>query len=207
MKFAFDTDEVLRDTLNKMSAVYEKFFIEDYVYEEGEEEFKYEIIEPINSYNFSDHFKFPSDNDYINFMYMDFPMNICGHAPSISANTFNTLSAIQKTTLKKKDKLTIIAKAIAKQKPATLFFLSKYGTEVDEVIFYNKKNLKKMWSKFDVIVTSNPELLECKPKNKISIKVSTEYNKNINADFNIDTIEDFTSLYNQLNLKHVKSIR
>jgi hypothetical protein len=38
MKFAFDTDEVFRDTLNKMIAVYEKFFIEDYVYEEGEEE-------------------------------------------------------------------------------------------------------------------------------------------------------------------------
>ena len=44
MKFAFDTDEVLRDTLNKMSAMYEKFFIEDYVYEEGEEKFEYEII-------------------------------------------------------------------------------------------------------------------------------------------------------------------
>ena len=39
MKFAFDTDEVLRDTLSKMKATYEKFFIEDYVSEEGEEEF------------------------------------------------------------------------------------------------------------------------------------------------------------------------
>ncbi len=26
MKFAFDTDEVLRDTLSKMKATYEKFF-------------------------------------------------------------------------------------------------------------------------------------------------------------------------------------
>lgn len=198
MKFAFDTDEVFRDTLNKMIAVYEKFFIEDYVYEEGEEEFKYEIIKPITSYNFSEHFKFPSEGEYINFMYMDFPMNICGHAPSISANTFNTLSTIQKTTLKKKDKLSIIAKAIAKQKPATLFFLSKYGTEVDEVVFYNKKNLKKMWSKFDVIVTANPDLLECKPKNKISIKVESSYNTDSVSDYTINNLEGFTSIYNQL---------
>lgn len=198
MKFAFDTDEVFRDTLNKMIAVYEKFFIEDYVYEEGEEEFKYEIIKPITSYNFSDHFKFPSEGEYINFMYMDFPMNICGHAPSISANTFNTLSTIQKTTLKKKDKLSIIAKAIAKQKPATLFFLSKYGTEVDEVVFYNKKNLKKMWNKFDVIVTANPDLLECKPKNKISIKVESSYNTDSVSDYTINNLEGFTSIYNQL---------
>ena len=198
MKFAFDTDEVLRDTVNKIVAVYEKFFIEDYVYEEGEEEFKYEISTPITSYDFSNHLKFPSENDYLNFMYMDFPMNICGHAPSISSNTFNVLTTIQKTTLKKRDKLSIIAKAVAKQKPATLFFLSKYGTEVDEVIFYNKKNIKKMWSKYDVIVTANPELLLCKPKNKISIKVSTPYNTEITADYTINNIEGFTSVYNEL---------
>ena len=207
MKFAFDTDEVLRDTLNKVSAVYEKFFIEDYVYEEGEEEFNYEIIKPIDSYDFSNHFKFPSDGEYINFMYMDFPMNICGHAPSVSPNTFNILSNIQKTVLKKRDKLSIICSAVAKQKPASLFFYSKYGAEVDEILFYNKKNCKKMWSKFDVIVTANPQLLEIKPKNKVSIKISTDYNKNLVADFEIQTIEDFTSIYNRLNLKHVKSIR
>jgi hypothetical protein len=198
MKFAFDTDEVFRDTLNKMIAVYEKFFIEDYVYEEGEEEFNYEIIKPITSYKFSEHFKFPSEGDYINFMYMDFPMNICGHAPSVSANTFNILSEIQKNVLKKRDKLSIIGKSTAKQKPATLFFYSKYGAEVDEIVFYNKKNLKKMWSKFDVIVTANPDLLECKPKNKISIKIESSYNTNSVSDYTINNLEGFTSIYNQL---------
>ena len=202
MKFAFDTDEVLRDTLNKMIAVYEKFFIEDYVYEEGEEEFKYEIVKPITSIDYSKHFKFPTDSDYINFLYVDFPMNIYGHAPSISANTFNILSSIQKTTLKKRDKLSIIAKASFKQKPATLFFVSKYGAEMDEIVFYNKKNLKKMWSKFDVIVTANPELLSCKPENKISIKVETDYNRDVESNFTLVSLEDFTSVYN-LSLIHI----
>ena len=202
MKFAFDTDEVLRDTLGKTKATYEKFFMEDYVYEEGEEEFKYEIIEPITSYDFSKHFKFPTDTDYINFMYLDFPMNICGHAPSISANTFNTLSEIQKNVLSKKDKLSIIGKAIAKQKPASLFFYSKYGLETDQILFYNKKTIKNMWSKFDVIVSANPELLDLKPKNKISVKVLTPYNQINDSNYSIESLEGFTSIYNQLKLKH-----
>lgn len=198
MKFAFDTDEVLRDTIGKTKAIYEKFFIEDYVYEEGEEEFKYEISEPITSHDFSKHFKFPNEEQFINFMYLDFPMNICGHAPSISANTFNVLSDIQKNTIKKKDKISVICNAVAKQRPASLFFFSKYGLEVNELIFYNKKSLKNMWTRYDVIVTANPELLRIKPKNKISIKINTTYNSNEKSDYSIDSIEGFTSVYNSL---------
>lgn len=198
MKFAFDTDEVLRDTIGKTKAIYEKFFIEDYVYEEGEEEFKYEISEPITSHDFSKHFKFPNEEQFINFMYLDFPMNICGHAPSISANTFNILSDIQKNTIKKKDKISVICNAVAKQRPASLFFFSKYGLEVNELIFYNKKSLKNMWTRYDVIVTANPELLKIKPKNKISIKINTTYNSNEKSDYSIDSIEGFTSVYNSL---------
>lgn len=198
MKFAFDTDEVLRDTIGKVKAVYEKFFIEDYVYEEGEENFEYKIVEPIDTYDFQNHFKFPSESEFINFMYMDFPMNICGHAPSVSANTFNILSEIQKTVLSKRDKFSIIGKATAKQKPASLFFYSKYGLETDQILFYNKKTLKKMWSNFDVIVTANPDLLKIKPKNKKSIKLETTYNQEIESDFTIKNLEDFTSIYKEL---------
>lgn len=198
MRFAFDTDEVLRDTIGKTKAIYEKFFIEDYVYEEGEEEFKYEINEPITSHDFSKHFKFPNEEQFINFMYLDFPMNICGHAPSISANTFNVLGDIQKNTIKKKDKISVICNAVAKQRPASLFFFSKYGLEVNELIFYNKKSLKNMWTRYDVIVTANPELLKIKPKNKISIKINTTYNSNEKSDYSIDSIEGFTSVYNSL---------
>lgn len=198
MKFAFDTDEVLRDFLGKTEAIYEKFFIDDYVYEEDEEKFEYKIIKPFSSHTLSNHFLFPNESDFINFMYLDFPMNICGHAPSVSATTFNKLSEIQKSTLNKKDKLSIICKAIGKQKPASLFFFSKYGLEVDDIYFYNKKTIKKMWSKFDVIVTANPELLELKPNNKKSIKILTTYNQNSFSDYTIDSIEGFTSIYKSL---------
>ena len=55
-----------------------------------------------------------------------------------------------------------------------------------------------MWSKYDVIVTANPDLLEIKPKNKKSIKVLTSYNQNSPSDFTIDSIEGFTSVYKSL---------
>jgi hypothetical protein len=55
-----------------------------------------------------------------------------------------------------------------------------------------------MWSKFDVIVTANPDLLECKPKNKISIKVESSYNTDSVSDYTINNLEGFTSIYNQL---------
>ena len=198
MKFAFDTDEVIRDTIGKVKAVYEKFFIEDYVYEEGEDEFEYKIIEPITSNKLDEHFLFPDENQFINFMYFDFPMNICGHAPSVSANTFNVLSDIQKNGIKKKDKISVICSAVAKQRPASLFFFSKYGLDVNEIIFYNKKTLKNMWTRYDVIVTANPELLSLKPKNKKSIKINTTYNTHSPSDYSIDSIEGFTSVYKSL---------
>jgi len=91
---------------------------------------------------------------------------------------------------------------VAKLKPASLFFYSKYGMEADNIQFYNKKTIKKIWSKFDVIVTANPDLLEIKPKNKISIKINTDYNQNYESDYSIDSIEGFTSVYNELKLKH-----
>ena len=65
MKFAFDTDEVLRDFLGKTEAIYEKFFIDDYIAEEGEEPFEYKIIKPFSSYTLSNHFLFPSDGEFI----------------------------------------------------------------------------------------------------------------------------------------------
>lgn len=198
MKFAFDVDDVLRDTLGKMRSTYEKFFIEDYVQEEGEENFEYGIQEPIDTFQFENHFKFPSNEEFINFLYFDFPMNIYGHAPSVSSNTFNVLMDIQKNVIKKRDKISFISKSIAKQKPATLFFLSKYGAEADQILFYNKKNQKNMWSSFDVIITANPELLSIKPKNKIAIKYETTYNDKLECEYTIKSLEDFTSIYKKL---------
>ena len=43
----------------------------------------------------------------------------------------------------------------------------------------------------DVLITANPKTLESKPNGKISIKVNTPYNKDVVADYEINSILDF----------------
>ena len=197
MKIAFDVNGVLRDTLGKAEQVYQKFFIDDYVKEEGEEEFEYELNLPVTSMNLIEHFKFPKQEDLYDFFYVDFPMNIFGHAPSISANTFNQLNEIYEDLRDENDVL-IISDEIQKSKPATLFFLSKYGCLIEKIFFYSKFTINDMLSSVDCIVTANPELLNV--KDKIIVKYETDYNKDIECKYVIKTIDDFKNLYNELNL-------
>ena len=197
MRIAFDVNGVLRDTLGKAEQIYQKFFIDDYVKEEGEEEFEYELNLPVTSMNLIEHFKFPKQEDLYDFFYVDFPMNIFGHAASISANTFNQLNEIYED-LRDENDILIISDEIQKSKPATLFFLSKYGCLIEKIFFYSKFTIDDVLNNVDCIVTANPELLNV--DNKIIVKYETDYNKDIDCKYVINSIDDFKNLYKELNL-------
>ena len=197
MRIAFDVNGVLRNTLGKAEQVYQKFFIDDYVKEENENEFEYSLSLPVTSMNLIEHFKFPKQEDLYDFFYVDFPMNIFGHAASISANTFNQLNEIYEE-LRDKNDILIISDEIQKSKPASLFFLSKYGCLIEKIFFYSKFTIDDMLSNVDCIVTANPELLNI--KDKVIVKYETDYNKNIECNYVINSIDDFKNLYKELNL-------
>ena len=95
-------------------------------------------------------------------------MQIFGHSPSTEMSTFHVLNETYNKYNDKVDFL-LISKQIGKTKPATLFFISKFGCEIDKVVFYNKLNKDKIWDEFDVLITANPELLE-EHENKTTIK-------------------------------------
>ena len=78
MKIAFEVNGVLRNTFGKAEEVYQKFFIDDYVQGEDEEEFEYKLNLPITSTTLSNHFVFPDEERLMEFFYVDFPMNIFG---------------------------------------------------------------------------------------------------------------------------------
>ena len=107
MKIAFDLNGVVRDIFLKTEQIYTKFYLEDVEseisseYDESKDEwvekndsssFEYGMSLPVKSMNLIDHFKFESQDELYNFFYVDFPMQIFGHSPSISANTFNILN-------------------------------------------------------------------------------------------------------------------
>jgi hypothetical protein len=199
MKIAIDVNGVLRDTLGKMEQVYQKFFIDDYIMEEGEEKFEYKMNLPVTSENFIEHFEFPSNDKFYDFLYVDFPMNIFGHAPSVNPNTFTILNDIYQD-LRTNQELWVISEEVQKSKPATLFFLSKYGCLIENYLFYSEITFDRVWENFDIILTSNPKLLKTKPQGKKTIKVVTDYNSDFDSDYTINSLDEFTKLYEQLNL-------
>jgi len=201
MKIAVDVNGVLRDTFGKAEQVYQKFFIDDYVKEENEEEFEYKLNLPVISLNLLDHFAFPKNEDLYDFLYVDFPMNIFGHAASLSSNTFNILNEIYED-LRDENDLYIVSDEIQKSKPATLFFLSKYGCLIERYVFYSKITLENVFSEFDLLITANPDLLSLNRENLIVVKFETTYNENIKSNYTIKTLDEFKNLYNELKLKN-----
>lgn len=204
MKIAFDLNGVIRDIFLKTEQVYTKFYLEekdDEVVSEynedtekweknnSEDSFEYGLNLPVTSMDLINHFKFETPEDLYNFFYVDFPMNIFGHSPSISGNTFNILNDLY-VDHRDNNEIYIISDEIGKSKPATLFFLSKYGCLIENIKFYSKSTLGDTFSEFDVIITSNPDFLSKEDSNKKIIKINTTYNQEYDADFILDSISE-----------------
>jgi hypothetical protein len=191
MRIGIEMNGVLRDTLLKFRQLYEKFNI-DLIpeLEEGQEPvFKYEVIEPVDSLDLLKHFTFPSNDEFYSFMYEEHPMEIFGHSPSVEMSTMNYLNEFYYEMRDNHD-ISIVSDEIGKSKPASLFFLSKFGCLVEKVKFYSESTIDSMWSEIDVLLTANPNLLLNYPKDKKVIKFETEYNKQVDSDLTITTLKE-----------------
>mgnify|MGYP000621780437 CR=1 FL=1 len=125
--------------------------------------------------------------DLFNFLYIDFPMNIFGHAGSSENSTFHVLNDIY-LDLRDNHDLNIISDEIGKSKPSTLFFLSKFGCLIEKVLFFSDVTKNNMWKEVDILLTANPDLLLEKPQGKIVIKYNTNYNKQIESEYEISSL-------------------
>jgi len=212
MKIAFDLNGVIRDVFLKTEQVYTKFYLEekdDEVVSEynedtekweensSEDSFEYGLNLPVTSMDLINYFKFETPEDLYNFFYVDFPMNIFGHSPSISGNTFNILNDLY-VDYRDNNEIYIISDEIGKSKPATLFFLSKYGCLIENIKFYSKSTLGDTFSEFDVIITSNPDFLSKEDNNKKIIKINTTYNQEYDADFILDDISEVNDILKKI---------
>jgi len=88
----------------------------------------------------------------------------------------------------------IVSDEIAKSKPATLFFISKFGCQLEKVKFYSKVTMNNLWEELDILVTANPELIINHPKDKKIIKFNTTYNTNIDCETSISTIKELKEI-------------
>jgi hypothetical protein len=213
-RIGIEINGVLRDTIGKFTQLYEKHMIEEK--EDGsktyeldmsgnteelnqKEDFEYKILNDVTSLNLMDHFSFNDENELYSFMYEDFAMQIFGHAGSTETFTFNDLNEIYHN-YRDKNELLIVSDEIGKSKPASLFFLSKFGCLLEKIKFYSNFTINSMWDEIDVLLTSNPQLILEKPKDKIVVKYNTTYNKNVEADYEIEKLKEFDDILKKLNL-------
>jgi hypothetical protein len=126
-------------------------------------------------------------------------MQIFGHAGSTETFTFNDLNDIY---LKYRDnnEMVIVSDEMGRSKPASLFFLSKFGCLLEKIKFYSNSTINSMWDEIDVLLTANPTLLLEKPKDKIVVKFNTNYNKNVNCENEISTLKEFDEILQKLNI-------
>jgi hypothetical protein len=186
MKIGIDVNNVLRDTLTKIEQVYEKWFIEN---RDEEDEFKYEIKSPVTSLDLMSHLSFRDKDHLYDFLYKDFTMEIFGHAGSVEMTTMNDLNNFYHN-LRENHDIIIVSDEIGKSKPATLFFISKFGCLIETIKFYSEQTKKQMWKSVDILLTANPELLLNKPSKKMVIKYETSFNEHIKTEHTITNLKE-----------------
>lgn len=189
MRIAIEINGVLRNTLDKIQQTYQKYMIDKTDGMEEEDSVIREIKLPIDSLELRNHFTFIDDEELYTFLYEDFPMEIFGHSQSTEYSTFNDFNDLY-IKLRDNHDILIVSDEIGKSKPASLFFLSKFGCLVEKVKFYSNSTINSMWDEIDVLLTSNPALLLEHPEDKIVIKYQTEYNKHIKSNNSITTIKE-----------------
>ena len=168
-------------------SVYDKYYpVEEGDETEEQEEIKERVIDTLN---LLEHFHFKDGEEELNkLLYVDASLEIFGHAGEVKLNSVEHLNQLHNIIEDMGHTPVVISKELNNSKPATLFFLSKLSTKVNNIIFV--RDYVKKWDHVDVLITANPTTLNSKPNDKISIKVINHYNKNCDSDYTIVDIKE-----------------
>lgn len=197
MRIGIEINGVLRDTIGKLEMVYKKYLMDKTDGIDEFESFEYGMNLPVTSLNLREHFNFKDDEEFFSFLYEEFPMEIFGHAGSTETMTFNDFNDFY-VEFRNEHDILIVSDEIGKSKPASLFFLSKFGCLTEKVKFYSNSTINSMWDEIDLLLTSNPSLLLDYPKNKIIVKFNTEYNKDIKVEHEITSFKEIKEKIKQI---------
>ena len=195
MKIGIELNGVLRDTLKKIQQEYEKWYIENTLNED--EEFEYEVISDLTSLNISDHLKFKDKDELYDFLYKEHTMEIFGHAGSVEISGMMDFNEFY-LDMRDNHDILIVSDEIGKSKPASLFFISKFGCLVESVRFYSESTINSLWDSVDILLTANPKLLLNHPENKTVIKFDTVYNSDIKTEHSISSIKEFKTKIDEI---------
>jgi len=185
MKINISIDGVLRNFLQKYEFHYVDYFFNTEVENENEN-FEYGINRPLHGIT---DFNFQSKEEQDNFTYIEFPLELFGHAGLTTPTSISDLHKLIYENIE--HEITLIGlNEYGKSKPSTLFFLSKNGFLGNNIKFITTDNIKKEWRKCNVWVTDNEDILNKCPKNKKGIKFNTAYNNHFTYKNEINQINE-----------------
>ena len=201
MKIGIEINGVLRDTLKKIQQEYEKWYLnenwKEMKFVEDEKDIERKVISEVTSLNLNNHLVFKNEDEVYDFLYKEHTMEIFGHASSVEYSGMNDLNDFY-TEMRENHDIIIVSDEIGKSKPATLFFLAKFGCLVEQVRFYSESTINSLWDSVDILLTANPKLLLNYPKDKIIIKYETSYNQDIEVKHFITIFKDLTKKITEL---------
>jgi hypothetical protein len=174
MEIYISIDGVLRNTIQKLDYHYRDLYLDSE--HESENNFEYKVVEPIHNDNLASSYIFQSIDELEYFLYIEYPIEIFGHAGLSYSTTFTDLNKLIYNN--QEHNITLVGlNELGKSKPATLFFLSKNGFLGNNIKFIKSKDINDEWNKCDVWITDSNEIISSCPEDKDVIKFNTSYNQ------------------------------
>jgi hypothetical protein len=194
MEIFLSIDGVIRNTIQKFDYHYNEAYLADDVTFEEDNNFEYGVIEPIQNDNLFNSYKFQSKEEFENFLFIEYPIEIFGHAGLSYSTTFTDLHKLIYEN--PQHNFTLIGlDELGKAKPATLFFLSKNGFLGNNIKFSKTSNLDELWNQCDIWVTDNKSILDLAPNTKIGVKFQTTYNQYFTYGKEITKLNEIQELW------------
>ena len=192
MEIYISIDGVLRNLIQKFNYHYNDAYLQSEY--ENESNFEYNIVYPIQNDNLLNSYKFQSIDEFEFFTYIEYPIEIFGHA-GVSYPT--SISDLNKIIFDNPNhNITVVGvDEVGKSKPATLFFLSKNGFLGNNIKFIKSVDIEKEWEKCDLWVTDSKKIIDLKPEEKTAIKFQTTYNQFFTNEEEITKLTEIEKLW------------
>lgn len=187
MQIYISIDGVLRNLVQKFDYHYRDAYLSsDFI---NEDKFDYSVTEPIQNDNLLNSYKFQSLEEFEFFLFVEYPIEIFGHAGLSYSNTFTELNKLIYDN--PEHNFTLVGlNEFGKAKPATLFFLSKNGFLGNHIRFIKTNEIWNAWNDCDLWITDNKMIIDKKIDKREVVKFNTPYNNFFTCEEQINKLSE-----------------
>jgi len=188
MEIYISIDGVIRNLIQKFNYHYVDYYLNSdeigdkldvetgEVIDSDDSNFEYGINLPVQNDNILNSYKFKSKEEFEYFLFLEFPIEIFGHAGLSYSTVITDLNKLISSNLE--HNITLIGlDEFGKAKPATLFFLSKNGIMANNIKFIKSNEIEDAWKNCHYWITDNKKIIEKCPIDKFVYKFNTKYNE------------------------------